>query len=76
MILRHTKGQEKQDKANIRSRLRYDAHVGLSDREDGITVSNMLKSLMEKGDNMHHQLFQLRGGNSKEESNGKAHKEK
>ena len=38
-----------------------------SDREGKITVSNTLKALMEKGDNMHDQSFQQRGGNLKEE---------
>lgn len=47
-----------------------------SDREGKITVSNTLKALMEKGDNMHDQSFQQRGGNLKEESNGSVQKEK
>lgn len=49
-----------------------------SDREGKITVSNTLKALMEKGDNMHDQSFQQRGGNLKEEwecSKGKTCKE-
>ena len=48
----------------------------LSDRECKITMNNMLEALMEKRDNMHYQLLPQRGGNSKEESNENAQKEK
>lgn len=61
----------KRDKANIRTRLRYDTHVGSADRKCKITMMDTLDCYMEKETTcIIRWLFQQRDEDCKKESNG------